>query len=156
MAPTAFLSMEAGDAVDVFDLGFGFEVERGDAGVDAVGDFLIGFADAGVDDFFGIAAGLEGAIELAAAGDVEAAALGREELADVDVAAAFDGVADGGVDGLEGLGDLAVVVEEGGLGVDVGGRADVAGDFFGRHVFAVKLVVFVGEEVHGGWVVAGC
>ncbi len=54
------LAERAGDAIDVFDLRFGFEIERGDAGVDGVGDFLIGFADAGVDDLLRIAAGLAG------------------------------------------------------------------------------------------------
>ena len=68
-----FLADLAGDAIDVFDLGFGFEIERGDADVDAVGDFLIGLADAGVDDLLRIAAGLKRAEEFAAAGDVKAA-----------------------------------------------------------------------------------
>src|SRR5205814_3604819 len=39
----------AGDAIDVLDLLFALEVERGNARVDAVGDFLIGLPDAGVD-----------------------------------------------------------------------------------------------------------
>ena len=84
----------AGDAIDVFDLGFGFEIERRDADVDRVGDFLVGLADAGVDDLLRIAAGLEGAEEFAAAGDVKAASLFAKEFEDVDVAAALDGVAD--------------------------------------------------------------
>ena len=60
----------------------------------AVGDLLVGLADAGVDHLLRVAAGLERAEQLAAAGDVKPAALVGEELADVDVAAALDRVAD--------------------------------------------------------------
>ena len=49
------LAERTGNAIDVLDLRFGFEIKCRDAGVDAVGDFLIGFADAGVDDFFRLA-----------------------------------------------------------------------------------------------------
>ncbi len=99
--------------------------------------------------FFGSPPALQGAEEFAAAGDVEAAALLGEQLADVDVAAAFDGVADGRVDRRERLGDLPIVVQQRRLGIDIGRRADLAGDFLGRDVFAIKLAVFVVEEIHG-------
>ena len=39
MAPTAVLPDRAGDAIDVFDLRFGFEIERGDAGVERIARF---------------------------------------------------------------------------------------------------------------------
>jgi hypothetical protein len=67
----------------------------------------------------------------------------------MQVAAGFDGVADGGVERLKGVGDLAVVMEQGGLGINVNGGADLRGDARGGDVFAMKLVVLVVEEVQG-------
>jgi hypothetical protein len=42
-------------------------------------------------------------------------------------------------------------MEEGGLGVDVNGRANLGGDARGGDVFAVEFVVLVVEEVHVRW-----
>ena len=68
----------AGDAVEVPEFFFGFDVERFNVGVKAFADFVIGFADAGEEDFIGSAAGFEGAEEFAAGGDVDASAFGNE------------------------------------------------------------------------------
>ena len=46
-------------------------------------------------------------------------------------------------------------MQEGGLGIDVDGRADLARDFLGGDVFAVKLAVFVVEKIHRGGIIAG-
>jgi hypothetical protein len=105
-------------------------------------------SDAGVDDFGGIGAGLEGAEEFSAAGDIESAPFGGEEFEDVDVAAAFDGIADRGLGRGEGIGDLVIMMEECGLGIDIDRGADVARDFLGGDILAVKLAVFVVEKVH--------
>ena len=144
---------EAGGAVgcqldEVFELGLGFDVEVGDAGVEGVEDFEVGFADAGEDDFCGVAACLEDAVEFAAADDVESAAVIAEESEDVDIAAGLDGVADHGVEIGVGVLDFAEVVEEGGLAVDVGGRAEFPDDEFDVGAFDEESAVFVFEVVH--------
>ena len=58
LAATAGLRMLArgGNAVDVFDLGFGLNVKGGDAGVDGHADLVVGLTDAGVDYLFRVAA----------------------------------------------------------------------------------------------------
>ncbi len=118
-------------------------------------DFMVGFADAGEDDFVGVAAGFEGAEEFAAGGDVHAGAFRDECFEDVDVGKRFDAVADEGIEGGEGFGDAAVVGGEGGFGVDVDGGTDLGGDFGDGDLFGVELAVAVVEVVHGillgGW-----
>jgi hypothetical protein len=138
-----------GDAIDVFNLGFAFQIKRRDVGFEGFPDLGIGFADAGVDDLRRIAAGLQRAEQFAAAGDVEAATGLGKQLAQIDVAAAFDRVADGRVNRLERVRDLPVVVQHRGRGIDVGRGSDVARDALDGNVLAIKLAVFVVEEIHG-------
>ena len=66
----------------------------------------------------------------------------------IDVAAAFDAVADGGTDGRKRLGDLPIMVQQGGFGVDVSGRTDLFGDGRRRHVFTIEFAVSIIEEIH--------
>ena len=105
----------AGNPIDVFEFFFALDVERGDACLDAHLDLFIGLADAGEDDLFRVATGLQRAEQFAGAGDVEAASFGREQLEDVQVAAAFDRVADRRVDRRKRVGELAVMAQEGRL-----------------------------------------
>ena len=65
-------AVAGGDGADELELGFAFAVEGMDAGGEGVFDLVAGFADAGEDDFGGVAAGLEDAEEFAAGDDVEA------------------------------------------------------------------------------------
>src|SRR5205823_334062 len=55
----------AGDAIDVLDLGFGLEIERGDAVVQRCFDFVVSLADTGENDLRRITAGLDCAVEFA-------------------------------------------------------------------------------------------
>ena len=146
--PDGLLAHLAGDAVDVLSLFFGFDVERGDAGLQGVADFLIRLADAGVDDLAGLAAGLQGAIEFAAAGDIKPAPSFGQDAAEVDVAAALDREADGRIYRGEGVGDLPVVMQDGLLRVDIGRRAKVAGDLFGQYILTGQFTVTVDECIH--------
>src|SRR5262249_29456444 len=108
----------------------------------------VGLADAGVDDLLRVTTGLKRAKELAVAGHIEPAAGGGEGFQDVDVPAAFDAVANGRVERFERLGDLAVVVEKGSLGVNVRGRAHLRRDLRGRDILAVQFAILVIKEVH--------
>ena len=61
---------------------------------EAVAHLGVGLADAGEDDLVAGAAGLEGAVQLAAAGHVEAGAVLGHEPAEAEVAVGLDAVAD--------------------------------------------------------------
>ena len=91
--PHRGLARQCGHPVNVLDLCFALDIERRDSRVQCLADFVIGFSDAGVNDFRRIAAGLKCAEEFSAAGDVKAASFLGEQLADIEVAAAFDGIA---------------------------------------------------------------
>ena len=122
------------EADEVLCFLFGFDVKISDAGVECFDDFGIGFADASEDGFLGVATGLEGAEEFAAADNIKAGAGLCHKSEDMDVAAGLDGKADCGVDLAVGLFYPFKVFEEGGLAVDVGGRAEPTGDFFDSDV----------------------
>jgi hypothetical protein len=95
-----------------------------------------------------VGAGPLGAENLAAADHVHAAALLGQKLADVQVAATLDRVADDGGEFGKGLTQTGVVVDEGLPGVDVQGRPGPRGQVVDAHVFAVKLAVSVYKVVH--------
>src|SRR5258707_1024680 len=73
-----------------------------------------------------------------AAGHVEAGAVLGHEAAQVDVPVGLDAVAEQRADGGKGLLQLAEVVEQGRLAVDVERRAVFLGEGPDGHVFAVK------------------
>ena len=150
IAPTAFFPSlwPAGDGVDVLDLRLGFEIERGDAGVDGVGDLGVSLAHAGVDDLLRVAAGLQRAEQLAAAGHIKPTPLLGQHPADVDVPAALDAEANRRPQRRERVSQLVVVVKESRLGIDVHSRTHLGGDFRRGHAFAEQFAVAVSEEIH--------
>src|SRR5690606_2374833 len=79
---------------------------------------------------------------------VETAPFRRQDLADVEVAAALDGVADRCVQRREGFGDLPVMVQECGLGINVNSRPDLSRDLGSRDVLAIQLTVSIVAEIH--------
>ena len=91
---------------------------------------------------------MQGAVQLAAAGHVEAGAVLGHEPADGEVAVGLDAVADERIDGGEGLLELAQVVQQRGLAVDVQRRAVGLGEGADGHVFAVEDAVAVVKMVH--------
>ena len=133
---------------EIFKLGFGFDIEIADAGIEGLDDFFVGFADARVNDFCGVAAGLQCAVKFAAADDIEAAAGFCHKFEDVDIAAGLDGIADGCVDCVVGVLNFAKVLEERGLAVDIRRRADFFGYFVRPAPVRRKLAVFVIKMVH--------
>src|SRR5207245_50311 len=90
------LAHRLGDLCQRQQLAFALDVEDQDTGLEAVAQLGIGFADAGEDDLRSGAAGLERAIQLAGAGDVEAGAVFSHQPADVDVRVRLDAVANQG------------------------------------------------------------
>ena len=137
-----------GDAIDVLDLRLALQIECGNADVDRVDDLLIGFSDAGVDDLFRIATRLHGAEQFAAAGHIKSATFVGKHLAKIDIAAALDAVADGRLQRRKRVGDLAVVPEQRGLGVNISRRPHLRRDAAGGDVFTIKFAVAVVEKVH--------
>jgi len=138
----------AGQADQVLQFGLGLDVEVGNAGVEGLDDFGVGLAGTGVDDFGRVSAGLGGAVQFAAADDVEAGAGLGQVAEDVDVAAGLDGVADQGLEVGVGALDLGQMVQEGGLTVDVGGCADGLGDGLDGDVFGEQFALSVFECIH--------
>ena len=74
----------------------------------------------------------------------------------MDVAAALDRVADRRIQRRERLGDLAVVMQQRCLGIDIAGRSHVARDLLRGDILAIELAVFVVEEVHIELILADC
>ena len=114
--------------VDQRQFGLRFAVENEDAGFESGVDFGRGFADAGEDDFLGIAAGFQDAEELASGDDVESGAGFCEQTQDREVAVGFHRVADGMRLLAEGFVVGSVGFENRAGGVDVARRAGFGGD----------------------------
>ncbi len=88
--------LELSGACDFGDAGkFGtrFDIEHQDAGVQRRANFLVGFADPGEHDLFGIRSGPQTAHQLAHRHDVESRAHRTEQLQDAQVRQRLHGVA---------------------------------------------------------------
>src|SRR5262249_41613059 len=129
------------------------DVEEKDARVEGHAQFGVGLADAGKDDVVAAAPRGDGAIQLAAGGDVEAGTMFAEQLANVQVAVGLDAVADEGRYLGERFLDLPEVVQERRLAVDEEGSAVGLGQFGDRDILAVQNALVVAKVVHGG---SGC
>ncbi len=145
----ATLPMSAGDAVDRVQFGLAFDIEHEDAGVEGLGDLLVGLAHAREDGFARVSAGGLDAEQFSARDDVEAAAVLGEELQDAQVRVRLHGVADQRVDLGEGFLKGLELARESGGAVDVKGGAVLPGEVGDGDLFAVELVVSVFEGVHG-------
>ena len=95
-----------GQPDQVLELGLRFDVELSDAGVQCLNYLRIGFAHTCIDDFRGIAACLQNAIQLSAADNVESTARIGHELEDVHIAACLNGIADHCIETAVGIADL--------------------------------------------------
>ena len=84
-----FFADAGGDFVERGQFLVGLDVEHQDAGVERILDFVLLFADAGKNDFLGIAAGFERAEQLAAGDDIETAALFGEARSSARLELAF-------------------------------------------------------------------
>ena len=138
------------DADDIFKLGFGFDVEIGNACIEGFDDFLVGFADAGVNDFCGVGPGLDSAVKLAAADDIEAGTGVCHKFEDVNVTAGLYRIADHCVDSFIGVLNLAKMFEECGLAVDIHRRTELFGYRLNGHVLCEEPALFVIKIVHTG------
>jgi hypothetical protein len=133
---------------EVLQLLLRLDIEVSDAGIQSFDDLPVGLAHTGVNDFGRIAARLKDAIQLSAADDVKPAAQRGHEPKDVHVAARFNGETDGRLQLPVGLLDLAQMVLERGLAVDVRGGAGLASDALRRNPFDIQLAIFVAKEIH--------
>ena len=139
-----------GDLVDALQLGLGFAVEAVNAGLEGELDLGLGLADAGEDALGGVAAGGDDAAQLAFADGVEAAAGVGEHAHDGLVGVGLHRVADEVVERGEGVVELVEVVLEGGLRIDVEGRAVLLHERRDGDAFTTELFADVANRMHGG------
>src|SRR5205085_518110 len=98
-----------------------------------------------------ITAGLEGAEQFPAAGDVESAPLGGEDFAKVNISTTFDGITDRCIQWFKRVGDLPVMMQQSSLGVHICRRAHFGGDFRRGNAFTIEFAVTVVEKIHAIW-----
>ena len=142
------LAQRFGHVGEGVQLVLALDVEEEDVVFQGGAELGVGLADAGEDDAVAAAAGRERAEQLAAAGHIDAGAVLDHEAADGQVGVGLDAVADERIDGGEGLLELAQVVQQRGLAVDVQRRAVGLGERADGHVFAVEDAVAVAEMIH--------
>ena len=106
-ATVADLAQRSGHVGQGVQLGLALDVEQEDVVLQAVAHLGVGLADAGEDDLVAACRRPEGAVQLAAAGHVEAGAVLGHQPAEVQVAVGLDAVADQRLDRGEGLLELA-------------------------------------------------
>ena len=137
-----------GQLREILELRLGLYVEHSDAGVDGLGDFPVGLADAGEDDLAHVGAGGANAGQLPAGDHVKAAARPGKQLQDMNVRQRLYRKADGGLKLRERIGQGAVVVQQRGRRVEVQGRAGPGGGVGHRHLFAKQQPVAIFKMVH--------
>jgi hypothetical protein len=105
-------------------------------------------ADAGVDDFGGIATDFLGTEQFAAGYDIEAGVVIDEGFEHRQVAVGLDGKADqvryldkSGREGLQ-------MPTQGGVGINVKRRTDLSGDILDSDIFAEQIVAAVLKVIH--------
>ena len=139
------LSEGSGHAGDVIQLRNAFDIEAVDALFERESDFLIGLADAGINDLRQVAARGLHAQEFAARHDVEPGTELREQADDADIRARLHGVKNV----VRMRAKRAVVVAEGGLNglaaVDEGWGAILVGEFRHGNVLTEERAVPIGK-----------
>ena len=134
--------------VDLLQLLIGFDIEHEDARFQGIIDLVLPFSDPGIDDFRGIGAGLQGAVQLPAGDEIHTAPLADEDPEDRRVRIGLDGKADnvrhfrkGGIK------DPEMVLERP-VAVEIEGGPHLPGDLLDRNLFAEKGVILIIEIIH--------
>ncbi len=127
------------------DFGFGFDVEKENAGAQRIAHFFARFAHAGEDhavrgNFCG-----ENAREFAAADDIEITPLPGEHAQNAEIGIGLHGIANVVRQAGEGTVEAHVRLAEAARAIDVGGRADFSGDARDVHLLAVQAALAHGK-----------
>ena len=138
----------SGHAIDAVQLRFAFDVESINAAAQREFNFLFGLAHAGKRAFPRRSAGGNHAAQFALADDVEAATQVGESAQDSEVGVRLDRVADEVLERRQRGVELAKVVRQGALRIDVKRRAELLDERINRNALAVELARQVMKIVH--------
>jgi hypothetical protein len=136
------------DPDEVLQLLLRLDVEVRDARLQGRADLFVGLAHAGIDHLGRVGSRGQGPVQLAATDDVETTALPGHQFQDVNVAAGLDGETDHRLQRGIRLLDLVQMVQEGGLTVDVSGRAHLGGDAPDVHLLGEQPAVLIMKPIH--------
>jgi hypothetical protein len=148
------LAEPAGDGVQAFEFGRGFDVEAQDAGVQRQFHFGGGLADPGENNALRIGASGQDALQFAGRDDVEAGAAAGQDVEHGEVGVGFDGVADEGVKPGQFVLELVECVLQCLARVDPARCAELARDVAQRDRFGVQHALAAVEWGQWGGVIA--
>ena len=137
-----------GEFDEVLKLGFRFDVKITYAGIQRLNNFLIGFADAGVDDFFHVAARLLDPEEFSAADNIKTAAGLGECFKDMNIAACLDGIADGGIKFAIGFLNFIKMLQKCGLTIYVRRRTNLGSYLMYIDIFSEEYPISISKVIH--------
>ncbi len=142
------LAHVGGNVRDTPEFGRGFHIEAEDSGVEGGADFDAGLADAGKNDFAGIAARTQHPLQLTARDNIEARAHLRKNPQDAEIAVGLDRITDLGIV-TEGSAEGVIALAQRRFGIDVTGRTVMLRYLLQGEVFAIKGVIAVVKRIHG-------